>query len=261
MVMFFSVKQAGGRVAGGGIAIGACLIIALIIDSDIPINPDAAYTIITICTVIAFMSLLFRHHQGYHLSPPHNVYHEIDNIHKDRRISRDVGVKLKKIKIESEESHDYPEQINNIITQLKRILPEEGWLTRRMARLREKAYLIQRGHVARLNETKHLIRNLPVESKRKLSQELIAEYNKMVDIDQRIERVDYIVAENEKRIMEITKQAQTYAKRYNYRKLTELLENAQNLQTHNTNAIKHIDSLEKHLSGVINRVTKNIKSL
>ena len=60
--------------------------------------------------------------------------------------------------------------------QLKRMLPAEGWLTERMARLRAKAHLIRRGHVARIAELKRSAGKLSAEAKRKLARELTARY-------------------------------------------------------------------------------------
>lgn len=97
--------------------------------------------------------------------------------------------------------------------QLKRMLPVEGWLTERMARLREKAHLVRKGHIARIEDIQGHISSLPPIAKRNAARELAARY-KELKLDQRLERLDKAVAENERRIRELARQAQAYVIRH-----------------------------------------------
>ena len=114
-----------------------------------------------------------------------------------------------------------------MLLQIKRMLPAQGYLTQRMAQLRSKAHQIRNGHIARLEETRHAFVKLQASAKKKAAAELAARYNQMVGIDARLERLDKAVAENEKRIRELTSQAQEYTVRNDYPRLLDTLKAAE----------------------------------
>lgn len=57
---------------------------------------------------------------------------------------------------------EHPEQTDQILQQLRRTLPAEGFLTEKMAQLRTIAHQIRNGHIARLEETRQVCAKLPV---------------------------------------------------------------------------------------------------
>ena len=69
-------------------------------------------------------------------------------------------------------------------------------------------------------------------------------------LDQRLERLDRAVAENERRIRQLTQEAQACSQSGDHKRLTEILAAASRLQHHNSRLFKLIDHTEKHLAGL-----------
>ncbi len=141
------------------------------------------------------------------------------------------------------------------------MLPAEGYLTERMAQLRAKAHQIRNGHIARLEETKNVFSKLPTSTKKRASQELAARYDQLVGIDTRLERLDKSVAENERRIKELTEQAQIYTARHEHQKLTDTLKAAEKLQKHNSELFKIINHTEGQLTAIARKIAKEAKQV
>jgi len=88
---------------------------------------------------------------------------------------------------------------------------------------------------------------------------LAAGYSQAIGMDTRLQRFDRAVAENEERIHDLNRQAQTYATEYNYRKLNDVLKPAERLQHHNTHPIKIIERTESKLSSIAKQVAEEVK--
>ena len=65
-----------------------------------------------------------------------------------------------------------------------------------------------------------------------------------------MERLDNAAAEYERRIRQVTKDAQEALARSDYKKLSDLLETAEKLQVHNDKLLDTIDRTEKKLSKI-----------
>ena len=148
-----------------------------------------------------------------------------------------------------------------MLLQIKRMLPAQGYLTQRMAQLRAKAHQIRNGHIARLEGTRHAFAKLPTSAKKKAAAELAARYNQMVGIDTRLERLNKAVAENEKRIRELTSRAQEYTARYDHRRLVDMLKAAEKLQHHNSRLFNTIKRTEGRLSAIAKKVATEVKQI
>ena len=140
--------------------------------------------------------------------------------------------------------------------QFRRILPAEGYLTERLAALRERAYQMRKGHVTRIEEIRGVISKLPPKEQHELGEELAARF-KELKLDIRLERLDRACAEAERRIRELTKDAAEALQRHEYPKVTRLLESASKLQAHNTRLFKIIDRTETKLITLAQRVTQS----
>ena len=138
------------------------------------------------------------------------------------------------------------------------MLPAQGYLTERMAQLRAKAHQIRNDHIARLEETKAAFASLPTSAKKRASAELTAKYNQLIGIDTRLERLDKSVAENERRIKDLTQQAQAYTARHEHKKLTEALKAAERLQKHNTHLFRLIEETESKLIALAKNIAKEV---
>ena len=109
-----------------------------------------------------------------------------------------------------------------------------------------RAHQVRRGHVARIEEIQHVIGKLPSQEKRKFSIELQRRY-KELKLDVRIERLDKAVAENERRIRELTQRAGSCLQKDDHRALVDLLARAEKLQQHNAKLIRTIERTEARL--------------
>ena len=135
---------------------------------------------------------------------------------------------MRQVRKEADLLNEHPEQAGDVMLQIRRILPAEGCLTERMAHLRAKAHRVREGHVARLEETKDVFRNMPIAAKKKAAADLTTRYNQLIGIDTRLKRLDKTVAEIERGIRELTQRAQTYTANYEHKKLCECLKGRKN---------------------------------
>lgn len=185
----------------------------------------------------------------------------MSDLYKDRRISKKIDRGLKQLRRESKTLSEHPEEAKDILLQLKRILPAERWLTQRMAQLREKAYKIRHGHIARLNETRNVFTKLPVSAKKRASEDLVAQYKQLAGIDTRLQRLDKAVAENEQRIRALTYRAEQFAANYDQKNLNSCLKAAQKLQHHNSRLLKIIERTEGKLSAIAKKTAKQTREV
>ena len=266
-VMYQAIKHVGGFWAGAGITIGACILIAQLLKLNIPINSEILQTITGVALIIGLIAFLsrtkspgsFRLPKGS--AKPPDVRRNMAELHRERHLSKQLTGKMKNVSKQAKSLNEHPQDSGNVLLQLKKMLPAEGYLTERMAQLRAKAHQIRNGHIARLEETKSVFSKLPVSEKKKASAVLAAKYNQLVGIDTRLERLDRSVAENEKRIKDLTQQAQQYTANYDYQKLCDSLKMATKLQHHNTKLLKTIKHTEDKLAAIAKNVAQEVKKV
>ena len=265
-VMYQSIKQVGGSWAGAGITIGASILIAKMLGFDVPVDAEIIQTVTVAALIIGVMAFMGHRHHSFpqrSLREPKlpDIKRSMADLYRERHLSKKLDKGLRKVRNEAKTLDEHPEQAGNIAAQIKRMLPEQGYLTERMARLRAKAHQVRNGHIARLEETKHVFAKLPTSAKKKAAVELAAKYNQMVGIETRLERLDRSVAENEKRIRDLTEKARDYTARYNHRGLVEALKAAEKLQHHNSKLFKIIDRTEKKLSAIAKQTAREVKQV
>jgi endonuclease III len=265
-VMYQSIRQVGGSLGGAGITIGAAIIIAKLLGLNIPVDWQIVQTIVVVALIfglLAFMS--HRHHRFARIRPTKpnlpDIKHTMANLHRERHLSKKLDHGLRKLRKEAKTIDEHPEEATNISLQIKRMLPAQGYLTEKMAQLRTTAHRVRNGHIARLEETRHVFAKLPTAAKKKASAELAARYNQMIGIDTRLERLDRTVAENEKRIRLLTQQAQQNTAKYDYQKLVGCLKQAEKLQHHNSKLIKTIDRTEGKLTSIAKDAARQVKQV
>lgn len=263
-VIFQSIRQVGGSWAGAGITLGASILIAKVLEIHVPIDPHVMQTITIVALILGIMA--FLSHQrgiGHHLSCARsnigNVRHDMSDLYQGKRLSKRLKRGLHRVRHEAEELSEHPEEAVDVLGQLKKMLPAEGWLTRKMAQLRAKAHRIRNGHIARLKETRNVFSKLPASTKKKAAAELADRYRQMIGIDTRLERLDKAVAENERRVRTLTRQAQVYATRYDHQGLSGTLKAAEKLQHHNSKLFKTIQRTEAKLSAVARKVAREVR--
>ena len=182
-------------------------------------------------------------------------------MYRSRQLSNQLTKRMKKVRKQADLLNEHPEEAGDVLLQLKKMLPAEGYLTERMAQLRTKAYRIRNGHIARLEETRDVFVQLPASAKKKASADLSTRYNQLVGIDTRLERLNKSAAEIELKIRQLTSQAQSYTANYNYQKLCDCLKTAEKLQHHNTRLFKTIERTEAKLSAIAKRVANEVKQI
>ncbi|GMU20501.1 MAG: hypothetical protein AMXMBFR13_05980 [Phycisphaerae bacterium] len=259
-VMYQSIRGIGGTWAGAGIALGASLLVGWTLGLDWPVDRDMVRTVIMVTLTVGILAFLL-HRRGHSYRAPRGrpdlgeIRHDMSDLDKDRRVSRRLGKNLRHLKRDANRLYEHPEDAKDIMLQLNRMLPAEGWLTDRMARLREKAHFVCKGQVARIEEVQEHVARLPPAARTKAARELGARY-KELQLDQRLERLDRAVAENERRIREITGQAEAYLARDDHRGLVDVLDRASKLQRHNEKLFKLIDRTESRLIAAARQTAK-----
>ncbi len=263
-VMYQAIRLTGGSWAGVGIALGSSLFVSQLLGIGWARNMEIIHTAITIALVVGILAFLMHTRGKFSSSPSFAIRQKsVPNLKRDREalqqghvLSDLLGRRLRGIRRESELLNQHPELAGDIVHQIKRTLPAEGWLTERMAVLRKKAHQIRNGHVARLEETRKLFAKLPVSAKKAASADLAARYDQLIGIDKRMERLDKSAAANEKRIRELTQKAERCAKNNDYEKLCDVLKVAEKLQGHNSRLFEAINRTEAKLTAIAEHVAK-----
>lgn len=261
LVIYQSIRQIGGSWAGAGIALGATIIIARLLELNVPIDPEIVQIITLVALITGILALVSytRGHGVQYVRTAANIpeiHHDMTDLYRGRRLSDKLTKGMKKLRRQSPQLNEHPYEASSILLQLKKILPAEGYLTEKMAQLRAKAHRIREGHIARLEETRHVFSKLPGSAKKKASVELAARYKQTIGIDTRLERLDRAVAENERRICELTKLAERYTASYDHKGLLDCLKAAERLQHHNSRLFKTIERTEAKLSAVADKVAR-----
>ncbi|OQA03843.1 MAG: hypothetical protein BWY69_00214 [Planctomycetes bacterium ADurb.Bin401] len=265
-VMYQAIKQVGGTWAGMGITVGACIIIAQLLQLNVPVDSQIIQTITVAALIIGLIAFLSNTRgRSFHFpqvsARQPDIRRDMAGLYRNRQLSNNLSKNMQTLRKEANSLNEHPKDAGNVLLQLKRMLPAEGYLTERMAQLRAKAYQVRNGHIARLEETKQVFSDMPVSAKKNASGELVARYNQLVGIDTRLERLDRAVAENENRIRKLTSQAQQYTANYDFRKLTDCLKVAENLQKHNSQLFKLIAQTEKKLSAIARKIASEAKQI
>ena len=257
-VMYQSIRQVGGSWAGAGIALGASVIVAEVLGVHVPINTQAIQTLVGAALLVGVIAFMF-HNRGHSHMPrvEPKLSHSKPNmprLFRERHLSHEIEKRLNGIKEQSKTLNEHPEKAVNIAEQIRRMLPAEGYLTERIALLRAKAHQIRNGHIARLEETRHVFAKLPTSARKKAAAELAAGYNQIIGIDTRLERLDKAVAENERRIKDLTQKAQERTGQYDHKGLVECLKQAESLQKHNSRLFKIIERTEHRLTALAKHI-------
>ncbi len=130
-------------------------------------------------------------------------------------------------------------------------------MTARLAALRRTAQLLKRGHLARIEQLRHVTDTLPPAGRRKAAEVLRERYREL-QLDARLDRLDKAVAENERRVRALTRQALAWLEARDYRQLSTVLDTATQLQRHNVKLLRGIERTEKRLLALGRRIAKEM---
>ena len=265
LAMYQAIKQVGGSWAGAGLTLAAVILIAYLLQIQIPLNTQFVQTLTGFALLVGILAFF------WHSRTPATSFSKITSDprpisdmtsrYRDRHLSDNLTRNMKKLKKTSRTLTEDPQNSGNVIKQLKRMLPAEGYLTQRMAQLRAKVHRVRNGHIARLEETKEVFARLPNSARKKAAGDLAARYQQMIGMDGRLERLDNAVAANEKQIRDLTQQAQRYTTTSDYPKLHDTLKAAEKLQHHNSKLFKLIEQAEKRLTQLAQQIAHEVKQI
>lgn len=264
-VMYQAVRQTGGNWAGAGIALGVSLMIAWVLGMQWPVPEAIVQTVMLIALILGILAF-FSHQKGQGwvsarpVAEKASVRHDMSDLYEDRRTSKALEDRFRQVRKQADQGLKRPEQVQEIARQIQRMLPAEGYLTERLARLREKMHAMREGHGARIEQLQAEMESLPPEARKRAESELVASYKELT-LDKRLERLDAAVAFNERQIRDLTRQAQEYAAAHDHKHLSQVLERARALQKHNSHLFKIIDRTEGHLEAAARKVAKNAKEV
>lgn len=264
MIMFQGIRQTGGSWSGALIAFGSSITVAWLLGVDWPVPAEIVQTLATVGLIVGivmfFMHVHVRAPQGRFVPAAvapefHEIRHDMRDLQDDEHVGQRIDGFLSGLRRHADTFVQHPEQAPNLMAQLRQILPAEGWLTERMAHLRERDHNLRNGHLQRIDELRHLVGKLPPEARKKAVDELSARHHEL-KLEKRLERLDGAVAEAERRIKQLTQEAEQAAARYDYRKFNELLESAEQLQAHNQKLFKIIERSEVKLVNIAEDLAK-----
>ena len=256
--IYDAIRQVGGSWAGVGITLGLSILVAWVLGVEWPVAADIIQTVATVALLFGLFSFLVHHHTGsvaaihpYPLQPlteGNDARQEIARLHRDRCLGNRLSRSFRRLRNDADRLKRRPQEASHVAAQIRRLLPAEGWLTQRMAQLRAKAHRVRNGQIARLEETKHICRSLEPSAKRRIAADLVRRYEGLAGMEKRLERLDKAAAENERRVRDLTAQAELATASYDFKGLTTLLEQAQKLQRHNEKLFKSIERTERKLA-------------
>ncbi len=260
-VMYQSIRQTGGSWAGAGIALGGSLMVGWILGAPWPVREEIIQTVILVAMVGGILAF-FAHQKGTFSSFPAakaeraDIRHDMSDLFQEKQVSRKLEDRFRNFRKQENRLTADPDTANTIMQQLQQMLPAEGYLTERLAALREKAHAMRQGHAHRIEQIQAAIKTLPPEAQQKAAAELADQYKEM-RLDLRLERLDGAVAANERRIRDLTRQAEEYAAANDYPKLDKTLKEAATLQKHNTRLSKLIKNTESRIMAAASRIARN----
>lgn len=260
MILFQGIRQSGGTWAGAGIALGASLLIGWILGMPWPVANEIIQTLAMVGLTVGIIAYMLHAHRAItHIHPlpreavldPGESRHDMSDLYEDRNEEERIRRALNRTRDESRHLADHPQDASNLMERLNRLLPAEGSLTERLAQLRARAHLIREGHVHRLQELEQFLSTVSPAARKQLAADLQDRYQKVVGEDQRLDRLDWAVAENEQRIRTLTAEAREALARYDYAKLYDLMDQAEKLQKHNEKLLKIIERTERKLGDLV----------
>ena len=187
-VMFQAIRKVGGAWAAGGVGIGMSLVMSKILGIRWPIDEVVVQSITIAALVIGVLAFIFRFHHkdASDWVAPHfaardlaSIKHDMSDLYRDRHIHENISHNLRQLRERTNLAPANPDEAENIVFQIRRILSSEDWLTRRLAALRKRAKAMRDGHLNRIEELQHLKKRLPPRAKKQLANELKARYNEL----------------------------------------------------------------------------------
>ena len=267
-VVFQAFRQVGGTWSGAGMALGASLLVGKLLEVDWPLDARIVQTVTVVSLTAGGLAYLLSRtgrtgHTGRSFGQrpkPATVRHDVRDLRRDRNVSRQLGRRFQKLRKATEHPLDRPGEAGDVLVQLKRMLPAEGWLTERLTELRAKAHRVRKGHVARIEKLRDVVGGLSAEGRKKAAKELRDRY-KELRLDSDLARLDKAVAEAEERISGLTVKAKQLAAAHDHKALYGVLKQAEKLQKRSSSLFRLIESTEKKLMKVAEKAARDAREV
>lgn len=262
VVLFEAFRRLAGHWAAGPLALGAAVFIGRLLPVRWAVAESWLAAISTAGIVLGIFVLLLHRRADFLQPAPARceaaaVRRDLTDVWRDRRVARRLTHDLERVRHDARDLYRRPDEAGDVMLQLRRILPKEGWLTARLAALRRTAQLLKRGHLARIEQLRHVTDTLPPAGRRKAAEVLRERYREL-QLDARLDRLDKAVAENERRVRALTRQALAWSEARDYRQLSTVLDTATQLQRHNVRLLRAIERTEKRLLALGRRIAKEM---
>ena len=252
------IQHVGGTWSGLALAMFACVLAGGLVGAPWSLRWGFVRFLAAL-TLVAGLSTLILHviRQPPRFERPAaefaRVRHDMRDLEQDRRVAEHLAQGLSEVRTEADFIVSRPDVAGDFLIQLRRLLPEEGWLTQRLVEVREKAHHAKSSHAYRIDELREFMEKLPPAARAKAAEELAERYAEL-RLDVRLERLDRSVAEVERRVRELTEEAERCATNHEYRKVPDLLDEATRLQAHNAKLLTLIERTEQRLLTVARQV-------
>ena len=262
MILYKAIKQVGGSWGGAGIALGGSLLVASIMGMHWPVDEAVVSTVITVALTVGILASVIHGHgsRAHWAALPQrkafaNIRHDMTDLYRGRRVGNALGTRFRKLRREAVHVPEHPQEAMDMMRRLDQMLPAEGWLTQQFERLRTRAHAMRNGQLGKIDELRHVMGRLPRQARDAMTKELAARYQQL-KLDLRLERLEKVVAENERRVRDLTQQAQQALSQSDYRALVDLLADAEKLQKHNSDLLKTLERTEQKLAGTTAQAAK-----
>ncbi|MBN1346700.1 MAG: hypothetical protein JXQ73_28675 [Phycisphaerae bacterium] len=133
-VLYQSIKHVGGGWAGAAVALGASILVGWLVGVDWPIDPQAIQTVVTVVLVFGVMAFLI-HRRGAHAFTSggfpalNEARHDVDDLYEDHRVADRLTSGFRRLRKDAGTLTERPKGADDVMLQLRRVLPAEGWLT------------------------------------------------------------------------------------------------------------------------------------
>ena len=263
-VTFEAFRRLGGHWAGAGLAFGLALLIGRLLPVDWLVDARWLGEVAFVAVALGLVALLLHRRTAFlHRAPTFEtaaVRHDLRDLWRDRRMAGRLVRDLGRIRHDASDLYRRPDRAGDVMFQLRRVLPDEGQLTERLAALRRTAHFMRRGHLARIEQVRHVLAKVPPEARGKLGKVLAERYQEL-KLDVRLERLDRAVAENERRVRKLTQQAQAWLEAGDYQQLSTVLDQATALQRHNVKLLRLIQRTERRVLTTARQIAEEMQQV
>ena len=217
------------------------------------LGPVAIVLILVVTAGLVYGAIRLRPHQ--HRLTLSAIGDDLAKLQRDRRQYESFRRGLRRLQSGADLLTQHPRDAADIMLQLRRILPAEGALTERLARVRAQAERIRRGQAHEIEALRRTWAKLPRAARKQASRELAARFQAL-KLDVRLEHLAKRAKHNEQRITGLLLQAKQAVARHDHRRLIDLLESAERPQGQNVRLFEEMDDTEERLDHVARHVAK-----